>query len=398
MREDKFLIEREHFPVLKKEIYFNNAAFGIVPDYVLQITEENNRSRCFTQDIGVAGMPQYEMLEKVRGTYAELINAAPSDIAYGLSSSQMYVILTSNLVFEPGDNVVIADNSFITTPFAFQARHAEGLEVRMAKTKRGYISAQDLCACADERTRVIAVNHVESSTGYRIDMEYIGKFCREHDIIFAVDAAQSAGVMEIDVQRMNIDFLVATDYKWLCHFRGVGFAYVNEALRNSGKLLCRGAGWGSDIDRFNTVKRYWEPHPDARRYEYGGLHNVGIYCVAQVIEHYLSLGKKDVQEYTIGLTNYCYEKARGSSVIDIAYPFPEENRSSIVVLQIPGNYDLSTDKLRAYGVFAAVDGGSNPTHGEAPSDFYTIRLGLHYFLTRNDIDKLFSAIENCCKE
>lgn len=392
---DRFLQERAHFPALNRELYFNTASFGLVPDYVLQITEENNRGRCFDQNIGVAGASQYEMLERERGTYAALLNARPSDIAYGLSASQMYTALTSNLLFVPGDNVVIPDNSFITTLFAFQAREAEGLNVRLAKTKDGFISAQELCACADSRTRVIAVNHVESSTGYRMDLAYIGRFCRERGIIFAVDAVQSAGVMEIDVQRMNIDFLVATDYKWLCHFRGVGFAYISRALRGSGKLLCRSAGWGSDRDRFNTAKRHWEPHPDARRYEYGGLHNVGIYCVAEVIRHYLELGKAEVQAYTTGLTNYCYEKTKESAIIDIAYPFPEENRSAVVVLKVPADYQLSTERLRSYGVFAAVDGGPCPEHG-APSSFYTIRLGLHYFLTRADVDQLFSAVENCC--
>lgn len=389
---NKFLEERAHFPALEKEIYFNSASFGIVPDYVLQITEENNRTRCLTQDIAVAGMRQYEMLEKVRPVYAQLINAQPEDIAYGLSSSQMYVALTGNLVFQPGDNVVVVDNAFITTPFAFNAREADGLEVRMAKTENGYISAEALCGYADERTRVIAVNHVESSTGFRIDMEYIGNFCQEHDIIFAVDTAQSAGIMEIDVERMHIDFLVGTDYKWLCHFRGVGFAYVSPRLRgNSTKLACRSAGWGSDTERFNTAKRHWDPHPDARRYEYGGFHNVGIYCVSEVIRHYLALGKKDVQEYALELADYCYEKAAASPVVDIAYPFPKENRSAIVVLKIGGKYDLSTEKLRQYGVFAAVDGGPDTPHG-----CYTSRLALHYYLTRQDIDKLFDAIERCC--
>lgn len=389
---DKFAKERLHFPVLKEKIYFNQASFGIVPDYVLEATEENNRVRCLHQFIGVNGKSQYEMLEEVRPIYAAMLNAQPSDIAYGLSSSQMYAFLTSNLDIYPGDNVVITDNAFITTPFAFNAREADGLEVRMAKTVKGYISAEELCSYADENTRVIAVNHVESSTGYRIDMEYIGNFCRERGIIFAVDAVQSCGVMEVDVERMKIDFLVGTDYKWLCHFRGVGFAYARKSLRE--KLPCRSAGWGSDTERFNTAKRHWNPHPDARRYEMGGFHNVGIFCVSKVIEHYLALGKEDVQEYTIDLANYCYEKAEKSSVIDIAYPFPLENRSQIVVLEISGKYALSTQALEPYGVFAAVDGGPNDPHGATEN--YTIRLGLHYFLNKSDIDKLFDAIEACC--
>lgn len=390
---EKFQKERLHFPALEESIYFNSASFGLVPDYVLEATEDNNRRRCYHQDIGINGKPQYTVLEEVRPVFASMINAQPEDIAYGLSSSQMYGILTSNLEIRAGDNVVMADNAFITTPFTFDAREADGLEVRMAKTTNEYISAEELCSYADERTRVIAVNHVESSCGYRIDMEYAGNFCRERGIIFAVDAVQSCGVMEVDVQKMKVDFLVGTDYKWLCHFRGVGFAYIRKELRD--KLPCRCAGWGGDIYRFNTAKRHWDPHPDARRYELGGFNNIGIYCVSLVIGHYLALGKKDVQEYTLGLANYCYDKAEASKFIDIAYPYREENRSQIVVLKVSGKYELSTQKLMGFGVYAAVDGGPAPSHGAASQD-YTIRLGLHYFLKHEDIDKLFSAIESCC--
>ena len=395
MNGEKFRRERQHFPALKELIYFDNASFGLVPDYVLKETEDNIRDRCFHQNIGLGGKPQYEMLEEIRPIYAKVLNADASDIAFGLSSSQMYCILSGNLEVSAGDNVVMPDNAFITTPFAFDAREADGLEVRMAKTANGFISAEDLCSYADEHTRVIAVNHVESSCGYRIDMEYVGRFCRERGIIFAVDAAQSCGVLPIDVKRMNIDFLVGTDYKWLCHFRGVGFAYVSKALRE--KLPCRSAGWGSDVDRFNTTKRHWDPHPDARRYELGGFNNIGLYCVSKVMEHYLALRRDDVEEYVLDLADYCYEKAEASEVIDIAYKYPRENRSQIVVIKIPASFSLSTEMLREYGVYAAVNGGPKPSHGGVPSDFYTIRLGLHYFLNREDLDKLFAAIEDCCK-
>ncbi|MDR1623227.1 MAG: aminotransferase class V-fold PLP-dependent enzyme [Synergistaceae bacterium] len=391
---EKFAAERDHFPVLKKEIYFNTPFFGLVPDYVWQATRDNIDDRFYNQNIGVAGMSQYAMIDKIRGVYAALLNAEPSDIAFGLSSSQMFCALSGNLLVESGDNVVMADNAFITLPFAFNAREADGLEVRMAKTAAGYISAEDLCAHADERTKVIAVNHVESGTGYRIDMEYTGNFCRERGIIFAVDAVQSAGAMRIDVERMKIDFLVGSDYKWLMHFRGVGFAYVRPELRKNLGYRC--AGWGGDANLFDTSKRRMDPVDSARRYEYGGFHNIGLYAVSLVIEHYLELGAQDVEDYILSLADYCYEKSEKSECVGIAYRFAPKNRSGIVVLNVPGQYGLNSDKLMGYGIRAAVDGGPNPGHGSPPVD-NTIRIGLHYFLGKEDIDKLFFAIESVCK-
>ena len=75
MELEKFQRERLHFPAQEGSIYFNAASFGLVPDYVLKATEENNRQRCYHQNIGVNGKSQYAMLEEVRPVFARLINA-----------------------------------------------------------------------------------------------------------------------------------------------------------------------------------------------------------------------------------------------------------------------------------------------------------------------------------
>ena len=335
------------------------------------------------------------MIDNSRETFARLLNSSASDVAFGLSASQMFSILSAGLPIKPGDNVVVTDNSFVTIPYAFQRREQDGLEIKYAKTSDGGISPDELCNYADADTRVIAVNHVESSSGFRMEMEKIGSFCKERGIYFAVDASQSAGAMTIDVERMNISFLVGTDYKWLCHYRGFGFAYVSPALRKH--LIQRSAGWASELERFNPSKMQLDLHPDARRYEMGGLHNSGVYCVRLVIEHYLKLGKEDVQNHILNLVEYCYQKADDCPYARLAYRFASENRSSIVVLHVPGKYKLSTQRLKKRGVIAPVNGGFQSNRRTTSSD-YSIRMGLHYYNNKEDIDKMFTAIEDCCKE
>jgi len=391
----KFQLERERFPVAQKVTYFDTPTFGLIPDYVHEATRDTQNYRYETGDYSFLDTPQYEMIEKSRETYAQFLNCKASDIAFGLSASQMFSILSAGLPVKPGDNVVVTDNSFITIPYAFQCRKQDGLEIKYAKTVNGGISAEELCACADANTRAIAVNHVEGSSGFRMDMEKIGAFCKDRGIYLAVDAAQSAGAMMMDVERMNISFLVGTDYKWLCHYRGFGFAYVTPALREH--LIQRSAGWASELERFNGSKMKLDLHPDARRYEMGGLHNSGVYCVRLVIEHYLELGKEDVQNYILDLVEYCYQKEDACPFTSLAYPFAPENRSGIVVLHVPGKYRLSTQRLKEHGVIVPVNGGLLPDRG-ATSPNYSIRMGMHYYNTTEDIDKFFAAIEDCCKE
>jgi len=391
----KFHKERDYFPVAKKLAYFDTATFGLIPDYVHEATKKTQNYRYKTGGYSFLDTPQYDMIEKSRETYARFLNCKASDIAFGLSASQMFTILSAGLPVSPGDNVVVTDNSFPTIPYAFQCRKQDGLEMKYAQTKSGGISVEELCACADAHTRVIAVNHVESSTGFRMDLEKIGAFCKERGIYLAVDAAQSAGAMEIDVERMNISFLVGTDYKWLCHYRGFGFAYISPALREH--LIQRSAGWASELERFNSSKLKLDLHPDARRYEMGGLHNSGVYSVRLVIEHYLELGKEDVQNYILDLVEYCYQKANACPFTSLAYPFSPENRSGIVVLHVHGKYKLSAQQLKNRGVVVPVNGGLFPDRG-APNPNYSIRMGIHYYNNKEDIDKFFTAIEACCKE
>ncbi len=391
----KFQLEREFFPVAKKVAYFNTPTFGLIPDYVHEGTRNTQNYRYETGDYSFLGTSQYEMIEESREIYARFLNCKASDIAFGLSASQMFSILSAGLPVKPGDNVVVMDDSFVTIPYAFQCREQDGLDIKYAKYTNGSISIEELSACTDANTRVIAVNHVEGNSGFRMEMAKIGAFCKERGIYLAVDVAQSAGAMILDVERMNISFLVGTDYKWLCHYRGFGFAYVSPALRE--RLIQRSAGWASELERFNASKMKLDLHPDARRYEMGGLHNSGVYCVRLVIEHYLELGKEDVQNYILNLVEYCYQKAENCPVTSLVYHFAPENRSGIVVLSVPGKYRLSTQQLKDRGVIVPVNGGLLPDRG-TPNLNYSIRLGIHYYNNKEDIDKLFAAIEDCCKE
>ena len=391
----KFQSERKHFPVTKKVAYFDTPTFGLIPDYVHEATRKSQDYRYETGDYSFLNTSQYEVIDESRKIFAQLLNGNASDIAFGLSASQMFSILSAGLPVKPGENVVLSDNSFPTIPYAFQTRKRDGLEIKYAKTASGGISAEELCSYANAQTRVIAVNHVESNTGFRMEMEKIGAFCKERNIYLAVDAAQSAGAMTIDVERMNISFLAGTDYKWLCHYRGFGFAYISPALREH--LIQRSAGWASELERFNPSKMQLELHPDARRYEMGGLHNSGVYSVRLVIERYLDLGKEDVQNYILDLVERCYQKADECPYTSLAYRFAPENRSGIVVLRVPGKYKISTQRLKERNVIVPVNGGLQPNRG-APCSDYSIRAGIHYYNNKEDIHKMFAAIEDCCEE
>src|SRR5690606_25038292 len=88
---------------------------------------------------------------------------------------------------------------------------------------------------------VFAVSSVQFSTGFRADLERFGRFCRERDIFFVVDAIQSLGQIPLDVEAACIDIVATGGQKWLCAPFGTGFCYVRRGLLEQMEPLM--VGW-----------------------------------------------------------------------------------------------------------------------------------------------------------
>ena len=90
------------------------------------------------------------------------------------------------------------------------------------------LSLEDVAALVDRRTKVVCVSHVQYATGHRLDPARLAALAHEHDAVLVLDASQSAGAVPIDVRADDVDFLVATSYKWLCSSFGAAICYVRS--------------------------------------------------------------------------------------------------------------------------------------------------------------------------
>ena len=98
--------------------------------------------------------------------------------------------------------------------------------------KNGVITADSIESLINEKTRLVIVNHVSNVTGAIAPVAEIGKICRKKDIIFLVDAAQSAGYLDIDMQSANIDLMTVAPHKGLHAPQGVGVLAVVNGREN----------------------------------------------------------------------------------------------------------------------------------------------------------------------
>ncbi len=376
-----FDAERERFPVLRNTAYMRTGSTGAVPDYVYDAVRKYQDDRCFVGgDSSWDGMNTIQMMDASKRALARMFNCRPDGIAFGLNSSSLMNIFVQGLGLGPGDNVVLSEDVFVSCRYAWQFAARGGLELRYVTTRGGALDAEDIAASCDESTKVVFLCHAESSTGFRADVENIGRYCRDNGILFALDVVHTAGAFPIDVEKQCIDFLAGNDYKWMMGFCGCGFAYFSPQLRR--RIMAQGAGWMSDSERFNTEKKHFEQRSDAGKYELGYPNAPGIRALGLVAERYASLGAQNVERRILDLTDYFYQRARESG-IELLYEFPRKNRSGLISLKLGAKSGVTVRELERMGVM--VDGG---VYG----DGFRLRVSLHYFNSREDIDTLFDAI------
>lgn len=387
MNNSRIALERKRFPAAIKETYLKTGETGLIPDYVYEAVEHYQTLRYEASEENYwGGKNSMEMLEDSKKAIAEMIHARPEDIAFGMNTSHALTFVTQNYDFLPGDNVIMADNGFITGRYAFQIRQRDGLEIRYVQSVHGVVRTEDVEALMDEHTKMVFVNLVESSTGFRINVKKLGELCKRKGIWLIADGTQALGVLNIDVEEMNLDFVAGNDYKWMLNFCGCGYAYIRPKLRRS--LSLRGAGWMSDKVRFGVERWELELRDEAGCFELGYPHVTGIYGLGLVARHYNELGGPEIEEYVLGLAEYlkrCVrEKLPGISIWN---DYEKENVSQLVFLCLPDTMELTEEYLMARGIAADVRDGKIYGCKRA------MRICLHYYNNRQDIDNLVTALK-----
>jgi selenocysteine lyase/cysteine desulfurase len=293
---------RSLFPVIKTgTVYLNHAATSPLSTKVVaavnKYLDERSETRVdnFGSQIGIA--------KETKEYIARLINSTPDRIAFCDNTSNAINILASGMEWSDGDRIILNDMEFPANVYPFLNLKRRGVEVDFVKSRGGKILPEDIEAALTNRTRLVSISHVQFLSGYRADLESIGELCRQHGILFSVDAIQSAGVIPIDVQRMEIDFLATGGQKWLMAPQGIGFAFVSEktqAMLNQAYL-----GWTSIRNFFGDFTRYrMDPDENARRYENGTLNQIGILSLHETLATLLDVGIDQIEEHILDLGDH----------------------------------------------------------------------------------------------
>lgn len=289
---------REQFPITRNYNFLNHAAVAPLS------SPAADAMRLYIEQLATcAGIRAgfYKHAERVRKSCAQLVNAAPEEIAFIKNTTEGIGWVANGLSWNTGDNVVTTNVEFPANVYPWMGLQSRGVQLKMVPEENGRIPVERMADAIDSKTRVVTVSAVQYASGYRADLAALGRICKEKGVFFCVDAIQALGAFPVDVRAMNIDFLAADGHKWLCGPEGCGFFYCNQSL--IGHLRPVMAGWLCMKDALDFGTYRYEFVDSACKFDTGSYNLAGIYGLGASIQMFLELGIERIASHVLMLTD-----------------------------------------------------------------------------------------------
>jgi selenocysteine lyase/cysteine desulfurase len=326
---------RALFPITERAIYLNHAAVSPPPRPVTEAVMAQ------MQDVAAQGSLNYRrwvsVRERARGLAAGMIGARPSQIAFMRNTSDGLSAIANGLSWRAGDNIVTFRREFPSNVYPWlRLREAFGVEVRMCEERDGRIDLDELIGLIDERTRVVAISHVQYGSGFRADLERIGRAARRRDALLIVDIIQAMGVLPIDVEAELIDGAAGACHKWLLAPEGVGLLYLSDRARE--RIEPTLVGWTS-VPQPEDYGNFAQPWRDgALAWETGTFATALIHGLDASLKLLTEIGVERIAAYLHDLTDQLCEALSASRDYEVVSSRREGEKSQIVCLRHKGQW------------------------------------------------------------
>lgn len=359
---------RKRFPITEKVAYLNAAAAGPLARTTMEAATAYYRQ--MTEDADQHWDEWLAKRETVRKNVAKFINAEPDEIALTTNTSSGMNVIVDAL--QDRGEVISCKLEFPVSTITWMHR---GIPVHLIDTNAGALRIADLQSAMSAKTGVISLSHVQFSNGFRVDLEALGESKRGHDLV--INASQSAGAFEIDVQRMKIDALCATGHKWMLAGYGSGFVYLSRELQ--ARSNAHAIGWLSVEDPYAMLNSEINLRKDAAaRVEWGCPHFAGMFALGASIEMMMEIGIQNIQRRVLGLNQYLTDRltASGWQVLSPLEIDGYRSAETLVAVENPGDV---VARLASKGIVVT----------EKPQG---IRVATDFFNNESDIDRLIEGL------
>jgi selenocysteine lyase/cysteine desulfurase len=396
---------RADFPGSTQQVYLNAAGVGLPPrsavEAVQRVTALLGQGpaemgyKAYYQAIGTpAGRAKEEA--------ARLLHVTPQEIAFIDDTTMGLNIALAAIPFSAGDNLILCDLEY--PQVAISAAHPQqrhNLEIRVAHHRDGVVTVDDYAKLIDERTRVLLVSSVQWINGLRMDLAAFSQLAREHNCFLVVDAIQQLGAIPLALSQLQVDFLAAGAQKWLNAPFGTGLLYVRQAILDKVQPgLAHGlfafaepqGGWVRYLGDPSLTPFLTLPlASDARKFEIHGMpKTIGTAGLAESLNYVNKLDPQAVTKHILGLGDFLIEELQRRN-IKVWTPKAHRLRSGIITCEpFPDAEQVHrlTQKLEQRRIYPTV---------RYCSGVGGLRVSIHYYTNRSDIEAFLAAMDELMK-
>lgn len=367
---------RTLFPYIKNDIiYFNHAATGpfstLLVNAINKVLKEKSERNIDDfnsfKDVAV----------ETKSILASMLNTVPERLAFTDNTTNGLNFLAQSIQWKKGDRILLNDIEFPANVYPFLNLKRIGVEVDFVKSDNGKVTADMIIDAIKPGTKLISVSYVQFLSCYRIDLEKIGKHCKDNDIIFSVDAIQALGAVKLDVEKSNIDFLSCGTQKWLLGFQGLAFIYLNEKLQR--KIIPANIGWLSVNNAWNLLDYQIDLKTTADVFQGGTINVLGVYALNASLKLFNDFNFNEVEKRVLENSKYFLTKLASIGINGLLLNSNESELAGIVTFKIK-DPDLVVKKLEQNKIICSQRVGM-------------IRFSPHFYNIFDEIDRVVDVLQ-----
>lgn len=394
---------REDFKFLNKKdvVYLDSSSTSLKPNFV--IDEINNYYENFPLNYG-RGNSKYTLkinkkIAETREIIKEFINATSIDeiifTSGATESSNLLAYSYGLLNLNDNDEILLCQEDHKSTVLPWKniknILEKRNVDIKLKEILIDYegdYKEEDLLNKVNEKTKVVVLTHIHNMYGLEMDINKIVPLVKEKnkDCKIILDASQSIGHIKVDVQELNVDFMYFSGHKMFA-LQGSGVLYVKK---ENYKLLNPFIVGGGNNNEEKDISNY-------SVFESGTPNIPGIISLGSAIKYINVIGINKIEEYIYMLTRYLYEELLKIKEVDF--------NKGIDKCKCAIGYGILSFKIKAistsdiseimdeYGVIIREGNFCNASN----NDNY-IRVSLHVYNTKEDIDKFIKVIKYIIKE
>ena len=398
---------RKDFPILSREIngrrliYFDNAATTQKPVQVINRIMEFYMKNHANIHRGIHTLSQEasQLYEEAREMIAKMINADPREIVFTKNTTEAINIIAYTWALrrlKRGDEIItsLMEHHSNITPWITLSQLI-GVKVKFIGVNAdGKLKMEDIPKLINKRTKLITITHASNVLGTINDVKGIVKIAHENGIPVAVDAAQSAPHMPINVKNVDCEFLAFSGHKMLGP-SGTGVLYIKSEILKEIEPTVSGGGTIKNVKwtpEMGTCKIDWGEGPE--KLEAGTPNIAGVIGLGEAAKYLMKIGLEEVEEHEKMLVEETMKRLMEIGDVKIYGPKNPNERVGIVAFNINGlNPHQTALILDQYGI--AVRSGfhcAEPIHQIIGAEEGSVRASYYIYNTKSEVEEMLNVI------